>query len=131
MFEESDFAEKIKRKTGKKIVVTKKAVTYHDVPYESAKSLGNSLGIRSPIRAYLLSRNRMHFINSNANLRQRVVFHLFYNIALTLAYTFLLSIHLRWDLVRSYLYGCFDGIKDGINPPLSSAQGKILPHEKR
>ena len=72
MFEEADFAEKIKR-LGKKINIYTKAKTYHNIPLPE-KSLRGGATFKNERIAFLTSRNRVYFMKKNANFFQFFIF---------------------------------------------------------
>jgi GT2 family glycosyltransferase len=110
MYEEADLAERIKKYLGKQIVIDTRALTYHHVAYEQNLSDGYSLGIRDPIRAYLLARNRIHFVKKNFEPIQKIFFFLVMNNVTALFYCFHFVRANRFGFVRSYLKGMYDGI---------------------
>lgn len=110
MYEEADFAERIKKYLKKKIVINTKAITFHHVAYEQNHSGGYSLGIQDPIRAYLLARNRIYFVKKHFKPIQKLFFFLVMNNVTALFYCFHFIKANRFGFVRSYFKGMYDGI---------------------
>ena len=77
-YEESDLAEKVKRK-GYKLYLIPDAKTWHNVPL-SSDNTGRNFGAESLKRIYYTSRNRIVFMKKNANFFQFTFFFIFYYI---------------------------------------------------
>ena len=110
MYEEADLAERIKKFLGKQIVIDTRAITYHHVAFEQSQSDGYSLGIRDATRAYLLARNRIHFVKNNFKPIQKIFFFLVMNNVVALFYCFHFVRAKKWGFARSYLKGIIAGI---------------------
>lgn len=107
MFEEADLAERIK-KSGKKIYLYSRAITYHNVPLIEEK--GFSLGLRSPERAYLTARNRIYFLRKNAGFGHLIIFALVFSPLLMGYYEVGLLIRGQVKKALYYLFGTFAGL---------------------
>lgn len=108
MFEESDFAEKLKRH-GKQIFIVPAARACHDVPILNDGSL-RAFGLQSFDRAFLLSRNRVLFMKRNASFSQFVVFAFLFLPLFTAYYLKIILGHRRFDIARAYLLGVVRGL---------------------
>ncbi len=104
MYEEADFAEKIK-KLNKKIYIYSKAITYHDVPLNRKIKLG----LKSKERAYLTARNRVYYMKKNASLPQLILFFLIFNPLIFLYYELNLLINGEFKKAEAYLKGTIRG----------------------
>lgn len=110
-YEESDLAEKIK-KIGYKIYMIPTAKTWHNVPVEKnndfwIRTLGGSENLT---RNYLTARNRILFINKNANFLQNLVFLFIFLPLFTIFYLYKILKTGNYKIAYIYLKGTIDGI---------------------
>lgn len=108
MYEEADFAERLKKKSNKKIVILTTAITKHNVNYDNQNI---TLGIQSQYRAFLLARNRIYFMKKNASYYQFIIFLSIFLPLITAYYITRLSIRKEFKNALSYLNGTFTGLK--------------------
>lgn len=106
MYEEADFAERIRKISGKKTGVLLDAVTYHDVPFYDH---GLVTTCSSPERAYLTARNRTYFMRKNCNKIQLVVYAFLFFPTFTAIYSAFLIKERRFHSALQYLKGSVGG----------------------
>lgn len=107
MYEEADFAERIK-KLGKKVFIYSKAITYHDVPLPKEE---RDYFINKPKRVlFLVARNRVYFMKKNTSLFNFILFLLIFNPLITLYYVFNLLKHKQFMKALSYVEGSVKGL---------------------
>lgn len=106
-YEESDFAEKIKR-LGYQIYLIPSAKTWHDVDILVGDLIYGS--IRTPLRAYYHGRNRILFMKKNSNKNQYLFFLMTFLPFFTVYYSMILITRRDFNKLKFYLKGVFDGI---------------------
>lgn len=109
-YEESDFAEKVKR-LGYKLYRVPGAETLHNIPFHTSGGIRN-YGGESPERIYYTARNRILFMRKNANLLQYLLFLFVFLPLFTIFYLAkILGLrHEKYEMVKSYLKGTYIGI---------------------
>jgi GT2 family glycosyltransferase len=108
MFEEADFAARLKKKFNGNIRISLKAKTFHHVPYKNVDLIDT--GNRGAIRAYLVSRNRFLYMLKNSNFFQRYVFILCIYPSIILIYSLIFIKNLKFNYLKLTLKGFWDGI---------------------
>ena len=106
MYEEADFAERIRKLSMKKTGVLLNAVTYHDVPVDD-HGLITTCG--SPDRAYLTARNRTYFMKKNCSWFQLVIYGAFFFPMFSAIYSIFLIKERRFKSALQYLRGSIAG----------------------
>lgn len=104
-YEESDLAERIKRKDAKLYRIPT-AKTYHNIPASSDES-GRNFGAESLERVYYTSRNRIIFIKRNASIIQYIFFCLFFLMPFSFFY---ITKYKGFKMKMKYLIGLMDGL---------------------
>lgn len=117
MYEDSEIAYKIK-KLGYKILVSKNAKIYHDVPHVSKDKTGFYHIMIDENRAYYIARNRLRFYADFSTWLQILGIALFWNWIFLVYYVFHILFYLgpgKFTLQkRAYItYTYFHGILDG------------------
>jgi|Deesub1362B_J571_1020462.scaffolds.fasta_scaffold01129_8 hypothetical protein len=112
-YDEDDLCQKIKN-NGWKVALVPKAKIWHDVPLKSV-----TFHIHNEIRAYYAGRNRIIFHKKYSKWWQFLFFILFFNWLFTLYYLKLIlldsdniSLKKKIELIKCYLRGVIDGLKD-------------------
>ncbi|HCD38664.1 MAG TPA: glycosyltransferase family 2 protein [Candidatus Omnitrophica bacterium] len=128
-YEESDFAFRVK-KCNFKVVFCPQARVWHNVlPPVCGRFF--TLGLGSPERAYYASRNRAVYMKRHAN----IVCFLFFLISFFPATIIFYIWHTlglnRYDLLKTYLIGSWDGLIFGITGKLRDRQKSRQGHVKR
>lgn len=108
MFEEADFAARLKKKFNGNIRISLKAKTFHHVPYNNFDLIDT--GNRGAIRAYLVSRNRFLYMLKNSNFFQKFIFILFVYPTIILIYSLIFLKNLKFNYLKLTLKGFWDGI---------------------
>ena len=108
MFEEADFAARLKKKFNGNIRISVKAKTFHHVPYNNTDLIDS--GNRGAIRAYLVSRNRLLYMLKNSNFFQKFIFILFIYPSITLIFSLIFIKNLKLNYLKLTLKGFWDGI---------------------
>lgn len=108
MFEEADFAARLKKKFNGNIIISSRAKIFHHVPFENNDLIDT--GNRGPIRAYLVSRNRLLYILKNSNFFQKFIFVLFIYPSIILIYSIIFIKNLKFNYLKLTLKGFWDGI---------------------
>lgn len=108
MFEEADFAARLKKKFNGNIRISLKAKTFHHVPYNNVDLIDT--GSRGAIRTYLVSRNRFLYMLKNSNFFQRCIFILFVYPSIILIYSLIFIKNLKFNYLKLTLKGFWDGI---------------------
>jgi GT2 family glycosyltransferase len=108
MFEEADFAARLKKKFNGNIRISLKAKTFHHVPYNNVDLIDT--GNRGAIRAYLVSRNRFLYMLKNSNFFQIFIFILFVYPFIILIYSLIFIKNLKFNYLKLTLKGFWDGI---------------------
>lgn len=109
MYEEADFAEKIKRKLSKKICLFTKPLIYHNIKLPETGQKEGEL-FRSKERAFLTARNRIYFMKRNANLLQLATFFIIFNPLFFLFYE--AKLLAKRDFSKAFYY--FKGVIAGL-----------------
>lgn len=102
-YEEMDWCEKIKRK-GYQAWIEPNALIYHK---ESI-----SVGSGSVLKEYYMTRNRIRFIMHNAPAVSYVLFLFHFLFLVSSRNSFLYFLKGRFDLLKAFWRGAFDGIRD-------------------
>jgi GT2 family glycosyltransferase len=108
MFEEADFAARLKKKFNGNIKISLRAKTFHHVPFKNTDLIDT--GNRGAIRSYLVSRNRFLYILKNSNLFQRYIFVLFIYPSIILIYSLIFIKNLKFNYLRLTLKGFWHGL---------------------
>lgn len=108
-YTEPDFAKMIEKK-GFKCCIVPKAKTYHKIKKEDdLKPI--SMGGKFKQKAYCLMRNRTVYISRYGKTLEKIIYILCFSWVWPLAYSFYALKNGRFDLVRLYFKGFYDGIK--------------------
>ncbi|MEI7426054.1 MAG: glycosyltransferase, partial [Candidatus Moraniibacteriota bacterium] len=106
-FTEPDFAFSA-RKCGYKCGIVKKAKIYHDVSANDGLK-ARALGGQYTQKAYCLMRNRTVIISRYGSILQKSMYLIFFSWFWPLAYSILMLREKRFDLIKLYWKGFFDG----------------------
>lgn len=113
-YEESDLAEKLKKR-GYKAVLFPKARTWHDLPLRSARGHKSFMGVNSAI-AYYVSRNRIIFMRKNSDGARLLLFLAIFS-NLFLVYNLgVLIMNGKFSLIPLVFKGYADGLSFPIKP---------------
>ena len=108
-YTEPDFAKMIQKK-GFKCCIVPKAKTYHKIKKEDdLKPI--SMGGKFKQKAYCLIRNRTVYISRYGKPLEKIFYLLCFSWVWPLAYSFFALKNGRFDLVKLYFKGFYDGIK--------------------
>ena len=108
-YTEPDFAQMIARK-GFKCCIVPKAKTYHKIKKEDdLKPI--SMGGKFKQKAYCLMRNRTVYISRYGKPLEKIIYIICFSWVWPVAYSFFALKNGRFDLVRLYFKGFYDGIK--------------------
>ena len=111
MYEESDLAERFKKKS-LKVYLYPSAKAWHNVPmYSKEDNTLRSLGLQTENRAYLISRNRIYFMRKNSNCIQFSFFITIFLPLFTSFYIFKILQNKNCNIALAYLKGVRDGLK--------------------
>lgn len=100
-------------RAGYKIMYCPKSVVYHNIEVPENRKTSENILIRgSEYRIYYLSRNRILFMKRFAPKLNFVVFLLFFNNIFLLLHCLIFIKYKRTDLIKVYLRGYFDGLKE-------------------
>ena len=119
-YEESDFAMRA-RKRGFKVVYCPQAKTWHKVPLPSSGRFA-SLGIGLPDRAYYAARNRVVYMKRHALLAAFPLFLVSFLPASILFYSWHILRLRKYDILKAYINGSWDGLIYGITGRLRDRQ---------
>jgi len=89
MYEEADLAARVSKNLGLKILLSYKCQTYHMVEIPKKQGLFNrikNIGLSTPVRLFLTTRNRLIYAVHNFSIIQCLVFNLFFAPAATIVY---------------------------------------------
>lgn len=108
MFEEADFAERIRR-GGHKVVCCSKAITYHNfpLPEETACDEMRKLECDNPLRTYHFSKNRNVFMSRYAKWYGKLAYFLMFRWAFMAYYCMKALKNRRSDIASAYFKGAF------------------------
>jgi GT2 family glycosyltransferase len=114
-YEESDFSFRI-RSLGWRILVTKDASAYHDVPLPEENGYLRLWNVHTKQRAYFTCRNRIIFQKKYSDAPQFVLFALFFNQILLAQYFRVILVKSRAPLKfkLGILKACWQGLRDGL-----------------
>lgn len=106
MYEEADFAERIKN-AGYEVIVLTEAVTFHDVmlPSETDGVGMRKYGCDNALRTYHFSKNRNIFINRYSNIIGKIVYFGFFRVLFAAYYCFLAIKNNRTDIAKAWIRG--------------------------
>lgn len=107
-FAEPDFAFRAK-KNGYRCGIIKRARIYHDVALADNQT-ARALGGEFHQKAYCLMRNRTVIVVRYGNLLQKTVYFLFFSWTWPSIYSLLVLREKRFDLIKLYWDGFFDGV---------------------
>lgn len=106
-YEESDLAERI-RKKGYQVYVVTSAITYHDTPVKTNNTKNKGLALNDEKRAYFNSKNRILFMKKYG--MNYLLFVIIYLPIFIMLYIFLLVRVNQLRLIKPYLKGLVDGL---------------------
>lgn len=106
-FTEPDFAFRVRR-YGFKCGVCQKAKTFHKVGRKD--TLSPRILSNWPQKAYCLIRNRTVLVKRYGNFLQKVIYLLFFSWLWPLVYSISTLSSKRYDLIKLYWYGFWDGV---------------------
>lgn len=114
IFDESDFAERAIQ-SGFSIYYVPKARAWHKLSFsgfsDADQRAQQTLGVRNPDRAYLISRNRILYMRKLAGFGGRIAFFTVFMPLLTAYYVIRSGLIGRWDIAAGALRGVVDGLR--------------------
>lgn len=119
-YEESDFAMRASKRDFK-IVYCPQARVWHKVP-PPVSGMFAALGLGSPARAYYAARNRVVYMKRHARLAAFLFFLVSFFPTSILFYTWHMVGLRRYDILKAYLRGSWDGLIYGITGRLRDRQ---------
>lgn len=108
MYEEADFAERIRR-GGHKVLCCSKAITYHNIPLpeEITENEMRKLGCDNPLRTYHFSKNRNIYMGRYAKPYGKLVYFLIFRYIFMFFYCIMALKNKRSDVALAYFKGTF------------------------
>jgi len=109
-YTEPDLTYRLKKIGYESICITT-AITYHDVKHDKNYGPRTMGGGEFKQKAYFLMRNRSVIVFRYANNFQKTIYLLFFSWFWPVIYSIIMAHHKKFDLIRLYWLGYFDGIK--------------------
>ncbi len=111
MYEEADFAARIRRK-GYCVMVCGKAVTYHNIPLpeEVVENEMRKLGCDNPLRTFHFAKNRSLYMKKYAPWYGKVLYFCFFQFVFAGVYCVTAVKNKRLDICKSWICGMIVGM---------------------
>lgn len=108
MYEEADFAERIRRK-GYKVMCCPGAVTYHNIPLpeQNVENEMRKLGCDNPLRTYHFSKNRNIYMYKYAKWYGKLAYFMIFRFVFLAYYCIKALKNRRLDIAKAYIKGAF------------------------
>ncbi len=113
-FEDSDLCLRARRQ-GFQVACVPQSVIWHKESASTRRDL--SEGTTSPLKHYLVTRNRITMVLKHANLLERAVFFLFVNTATLLFFLLAFSVRRRWQKMAWFCRGMMHGVQQKFDYP--------------
>ncbi|GFP28016.1 rhamnosyltransferase [Candidatus Hakubella thermalkaliphila] len=125
-YEESDFAMRASKR-GFKVIYCPKATVWHKVP-PPVPGPFTTLGLGSSAYAYYAARNRVIYMKRHARLAAFLVFLVSFFPASIFFYAWHMLGLRRYDILKAYLKGSWDGLIYGITGRLRDRENRGKKH---